>query len=98
MSSRTHTNQPPDTQALKHPYFVMGVYPTHPSKLPKPASKASSNLPLEELDGNAEPNGSGPGVKANAPNKLKRKLSTDDLNGGGRSIARKLDFTQHRQA
>lgn len=84
------------TQALRHPYFTTGAYPTHPSKLPKPASKPGSNLTLEEFDGNVEPNGNGPGVKANAPNKLKRKLSEDDLNGGSRSIARKLDFTQNR--
>ncbi|KAI0728009.1 CMGC/CDK/CDK7 protein kinase [Fomitopsis betulina] len=82
--------------ALRHPYFTTGAYPTHPSKLPKPASKPGSNLTLEEFDGNVEPNGNGPGVKANAPNKLKRKLSEDDLNGGSRSIARKLDFTQNR--
>ncbi|KAH9924728.1 CMGC/CDK/CDK7 protein kinase [Fomitopsis serialis] len=82
--------------ALYHAYFTSHPYPTHPSKLPKPATKATSNLPLEELDGNAEPNGNGPAVKANPPNKLKRKLSSDDVDSGGRSIARKLDFTQHR--
>ena len=45
------------------------------------------------MDGNVEMTGSGPGVRAKAPNnKLKRKLSTDE--GGPRSIARRLDFTK----
>ena len=49
-------------------------YPSHPSKLPKPAKK-ESNRALEEVDGNVEFDGPGPGVRANPPNKLKRKLS-----------------------
>ncbi|OCH85504.1 CMGC/CDK/CDK7 protein kinase [Obba rivulosa] len=81
-------------EALNHPYFFALPYPTHPSKLPKPAPKRSSLLPLEELDGNAEPNSSGPGVKANPPNKLKRKHSEDGMNERSKSIARRLDFSQ----
>ncbi|OSX64258.1 hypothetical protein POSPLADRAFT_1065522 [Postia placenta MAD-698-R-SB12] len=83
-------------EALNHQYFFASPKPSHPSKLPKPVMKASPTAPLEEMNGNVEMNGSGPGVKANPPNKLKRKLSSDDL--GGRSIARKLDFSQHRQS
>lgn len=79
-------------QALYHPYFSALPYPTHPSKLPKPAKKESA-IPLEEVDGNVEFDAAGPGVRANAPNKLKRKLSSDEL--GSRPIARRLDFTQH---
>ncbi|KAI0923852.1 cyclin-dependent serine/threonine protein kinase [Taiwanofungus camphoratus] len=80
--------------ALNHPYFFALPYPTHPSKLPQPASKHTSSHPLEEVDGNVDLSGPGPGVKANPPNKLKRKLSSDELNS--RSIARRLDFSQHR--
>ena len=68
-------------------------YPTHPSKLPKPAKKDTS-LPLDEVDGNVDFGIPGPAVRANMPNKLKRKLSQDDFNG--RSIARRLDFSQHK--
>ncbi|KAH8093784.1 CMGC/CDK/CDK7 protein kinase [Cristinia sonorae] len=75
--------------ALNHPYFFALPYPSHPSKLPKPAKKSS---PLEEMDGNVDLSGPGPTVKANPPNKLKRKLSSGE--GDTRSIARKLDFTQ----
>ncbi|EIW58669.1 CMGC/CDK/CDK7 protein kinase [Trametes versicolor FP-101664 SS1] len=79
--------------ALNHPYFFALPYPTHPSKLPKPAKKEDA-APLEEVDGNVEQNGSGPGVKANPPNnnKLKRKHSSDEL--GSRPVARRLDFTK----
>ncbi|KAI0704316.1 CMGC/CDK/CDK7 protein kinase [Cytidiella melzeri] len=77
--------------ALHHPYFSALPYPSHPSKLPKPAKK-DSGLPLEEVDGNVEFDGPGLGVRANPPNKLKRKLSTDsELHS--RPIARRLDFT-----
>lgn len=79
--------------ALNHPYFFALPHPSHPSKLPKPAAKASSSQPLEEVDGNVDFSGPGPGVKANPPNKLKRKVSSDEL--GGRPVARRLDFTQH---
>ncbi|THH30714.1 hypothetical protein EUX98_g3475 [Antrodiella citrinella] len=76
--------------ALHHPYFSALPYPSHPSKLPKPAKKISA---LEEMDGNVDMSGPGPAVKANPPNnKLKRKLSSAE--GDARSIARKLDFTQ----
>ena len=78
-------------QALYHPYFSASPYPTHPSKLPKPAKKDTS-LPLEEVDGNVDFGIPGPAVRANAPNKLKRKHSQDEFNG--RSIARRLDFSQ----
>ena len=78
-------------QALNHPYFFALPYPSHPSKLPKPAKK-ESGVPLEEVDGNVDFSGAGPGVKANPPNKLKRKLSADEL--GGRPVARRLDFTK----
>ncbi|KAG1831222.1 Pkinase-domain-containing protein [Suillus variegatus] len=61
-------------------------HPSHPSKLPKPASQTSR--PLEELDVN------GSGVKAAAPNKLKRKLTSPD-GTDLRPLARRLDFTQH---
>lgn len=74
-------------KALSHPYFFAMPYPTHPSKLPKPA-KLNTALPLEEVDGNVDLNGS----KANPQSKLKRKHSIDEL--GSRSIARKLDFSQ----
>ncbi|KAJ3475697.1 hypothetical protein NLI96_g11664 [Meripilus lineatus] len=78
-------------EALNHPYFFDLPYPSHPSKLPKPAKKET--MPLDDMDGNVEMTGSGPGVRAKAPNnKLKRKLSTDE--GGPRSIARRLDFTK----
>ncbi|KAI0693175.1 kinase-like domain-containing protein [Cerioporus squamosus] len=76
--------------ALNHPYFFALPYPSHPSKLPKPAKK-DSGIPLEEVDGNTDMSGPGPGVKANPPNKLKRKTS-DEL--GGRPVARRLDFTK----
>ncbi len=78
-------------QALHHPYFSAMPYPSHPSKLPKPAKK-DSGLPLEEVDGNVEFDGSGLAVRANPPNKLKRKLSVEsELNI--RPIAKKLDFS-----
>ncbi len=48
-------------------------------------------MPLEEVDGNLD---FGIPVRPNGPNKLKRKLSQDDFNG--RSIARRLDFSQHK--
>ena len=66
-------------------------YPSHPSNLPTPAPK-ESDLPLEEVDGNVDFAGPGPGVRAKPPNKLKRKLSADEL--GGRPVARRLDFTK----
>ncbi|KAH0836592.1 kinase-like domain-containing protein [Lanmaoa asiatica] len=75
-------------EALHHPYFTSLPYPTHPSKLPKPAS--AQPRPLEEVDGNVEPSGSGHGVKAAQPSKLKRKLSSPI--DGLRPLARKLDF------
>ncbi|KAG2129199.1 Pkinase-domain-containing protein [Suillus bovinus] len=78
--------------ALSHAYFFALPHPSHPSKLPKPASQTSR--PLEELDGNADMVGTGPGVKAAAPNKLKRKLTSPD-GTDLRPLARKLDFTQH---
>ncbi|KAN0088551.1 Protein kinase-like domain containing protein [Tylopilus felleus] len=76
--------------ALHHPYFTSLPYPTHPSKLPKPASVQSR--PLEEVDGNVELSASGPGVKALPSNKLKRKNSSPL--DGLRPLARKLDFGQ----
>ncbi|GJE91045.1 serine/threonine-protein kinase crk1 [Phanerochaete sordida] len=79
-------------EALFHPYFTAMPYPSHPSKLPKPAKKGST-LPLEEFDGNVDFEGAGPGVRANPPNKLKRKLSAEEL--GSRPLARRLDFSQH---
>lgn len=78
--------------ALSHPYFFALPHPSHPSKLPKPA--AHSSRPLEELDGNVDMAGAGPGVKATAPNKLKRKLTSPD-GTDLRPLARRLDFTQH---
>ena len=78
-------------QALNHPYFFAHPYPSHPSKLPKPVKK-EDNVPLEEVDGNVDFSGSGPGAKANPPNKLKRKHSSEEL--GGRPVARRLDFTK----
>lgn len=80
--------------ALNHPYFSALPYPSHPSKLPKPAKKEPV-VPPDEVEGNVDFAGPGPGVKANPPNKLKRKISDDGL---GRSIARKLDFTQSLKA
>ena len=81
-------------QALSHAYFFALPYPTHPSKLPKTSTQtAAASRPLDEVDGNVEPNGnSGPGAKSSAPSKkLKRKLSGQpDIS---RNIARKLDFT-----
>ncbi|KAG6333535.1 hypothetical protein ID866_5546 [Astraeus odoratus] len=79
--------------ALHHAYFTALPYPTHPSKLPKPAPKTSSR-PLEEVDGNVEMTDTNPGAKAAVPNRLKRKLSSpmEDL----RPLARRLDFTQHK--
>ncbi|KAI0343218.1 Pkinase-domain-containing protein [Trametopsis cervina] len=76
--------------ALHHPYFSALPYPTHPTKLPKPAKKDTG--PLEEVDGNVDFDGMGPGVKANPPNKLKRKLSQES-EFNSRAIARRLDFT-----
>ncbi|KAF9245302.1 kinase-like domain-containing protein [Melanogaster broomeanus] len=78
-------------EALHHAYFTSLPYPTHPSKLPKPLSSQTSR-PLEEVDGNVDLSAPGPAVKAAAPNKLKRKLSspTNDL----RPFARRLDFSQ----
>lgn len=77
--------------ALNHPYFFALPYPSHPSKLPMPAKK-ESNLQMDEVDGNVDFVPVGPGVKANPPNKLKRKL--DDEDDSTRSIARRLDFGQ----
>ena len=77
-------------QALFHPYFLALPYPSHPSKLPKPAKK-ETGLPLEEVDGNVDFGLPGPAVRANAPNKLKRKHSEDDFDP--RPVARKLDFS-----
>ena len=77
------------TQALNHPYFFALPYPSHPMKLPKPARK---DVPLEEMDGNVEMASSGPGVKANPPNKLKRKHSSEDF--GSKPVARRLDFSK----
>lgn len=79
-------------QALYHPYFSALPYPSHPSKLPKPPKKESSSS-LEEVDGNVDFGIPGPAVRASIPNKLKRKLSQDEFNS--RSIARRLDFSQH---
>ncbi|CAL1714765.1 unnamed protein product [Somion occarium] len=79
-------------EALNHPYFFALPYPSHPSKLPKPVKK-ESHIIIEEVEGNVDFSGPGPGVKANPPNKLKRKLS-DDESEGKRSIARRLDFGQ----
>ncbi|KAJ8516619.1 hypothetical protein ONZ45_g6083 [Pleurotus djamor] len=74
--------------ALHHPYFFALPNPSHPSKLPKCASTTqSASKPLDEVDDNVEPSG----AKAK-PNRLKRKLTGTDQ--GGRSIARKLDFTK----
>jgi cyclin-dependent kinase 7 len=80
-------------EALYHSYFTAIPNPSHPSKLPK-CTQASR--PLEEVDGNVEMDGYGPGVKAAAPNKLKRQLS---LSGEfkSRSVARRLDFTQQKK-
>ncbi|KAG2366936.1 Pkinase-domain-containing protein [Suillus spraguei] len=78
--------------ALSHAYFFALPHPSHPSKLPKPAAQTSR--PLEELDGNVDMAGAGPGVKAAAPNKLKRKLTSPD-GTDLRPLARRLDFTQH---
>jgi cyclin-dependent kinase 7 len=85
---------PSPPQALNHPYFFALPYPTHPSKLPKTAAQtaSASARPLDEVDGNVDASGPGPGVvKAGVPSKkLKRKLSGHDIS---RNIARKLDFT-----
>ncbi|KAG1811387.1 Pkinase-domain-containing protein [Suillus subaureus] len=78
--------------ALNHAYFFALPHPSHPSKLPKPAAQTSR--PLEELDGNVDIASAGPGVKAVAPNKLKRKLTSPD-GTDLRPLARRLDFTQH---
>ncbi|EIW79226.1 Pkinase-domain-containing protein [Coniophora puteana RWD-64-598 SS2] len=83
--------------ALNHSYFFALPYPTHPSKLPKPASSVQSSRPLEEVDGNVDQNAPGPAVKALSVNKLKRKLtSPDELTG--RPLARRLDFTAHTRS
>jgi len=81
-------------EALHHAYFTAIPNPSHPSKLPK---CAQASRPLEEVDGNVEMNGYGPGVKAAAPNKLKRKLSPSGGELKGRSVARRLDFTQQKK-
>ncbi|KAF9031354.1 CMGC/CDK/CDK7 protein kinase, partial [Hymenopellis radicata] len=78
--------------ALHHPYFSALPYPTHPLKLPKCASQLAAARPLEEVDGNVDMNSAGPGVKAKRP---KRKLSSPYEDGKSRSIARRLDFTDH---
>ncbi|KAG2011659.1 CMGC/MAPK protein kinase [Coprinopsis cinerea AmutBmut pab1-1] len=70
-------------EALNHPYFFALPYPTHPSKLPKPASKHATP-PLGEVDGNAAGGKKRKGTK--------RKLSSPLEDGKGRSIARRLDF------
>ncbi|KDQ61565.1 hypothetical protein JAAARDRAFT_204046 [Jaapia argillacea MUCL 33604] len=77
--------------ALHHPYFFALPNPTHPSKLPKISTQASSH-PHEDTDGNVEMDELGPGVRALPPNKLKRKLSSADE--GRRPLARRLDFSQ----
>ncbi|OBZ74110.1 Serine/threonine-protein kinase crk1 [Grifola frondosa] len=56
------------------------------------ASQERLRASLEEVDGNVDLSGPGPAVRANPPNKLKRKHSAEDL--ASRSIARRLDFTQ----
>jgi cyclin-dependent kinase 7 len=84
----------PLTKALYHPYFTALPYPSHPSKLPKPASHNSR--PLEEVDANVDLDAPGPSVKAAPPNRLKRKFSSPDSVSSGRSIARRLDFTQSK--
>ncbi|KAH7929081.1 kinase-like protein, partial [Leucogyrophana mollusca] len=75
---------------LRHAYVFALPYPSHPSKLPKPSNSTSSR-PLEEVDGNVDMNASGPGGKASAPNRLKRKLSSPGDELGGRLLARKVD-------
>ncbi|KAI0057458.1 Pkinase-domain-containing protein [Artomyces pyxidatus] len=77
-------------EALNHPYFSALPYPSHPSKLPKCAAQLASAKVLEEVNGNVDPVGQGPGVKAAPPKRAKRKLSDDDIS---RNIARKLDFS-----
>ncbi|TFY58205.1 hypothetical protein EVG20_g8239 [Dentipellis fragilis] len=78
-------------EALSHPYFFALPYPSHPSKLPKTASQLAASRMAEEAETNVDMNGPGPAVKAAPPNRLKRKMSGDDI---GRSVARKLDFSQ----
>ncbi|KAJ3721057.1 kinase-like domain-containing protein [Lentinula raphanica] len=83
-------------EALLHPYFFAIPHPTHPSKLPKCTTQMAPR-PLGEVDGNVDMAGSGPGVKAAAPNKgrLKRMMTSPMDDSRTRSIARKLDFTKH---
>ena len=75
-------------QALNHPYFFALPYPTHPSKLPRPAVKQETP-PLADVDNNAVN-----GKKKSRT--LKRKLESpmDDATTSAkvRSIARRLDF------
>ncbi|KAG5221249.1 TFIIH complex serine/threonine-protein kinase [Salix suchowensis] len=72
--------------ALHHAYFFALPNPSHPSKLPKCTTSAQlASKPLDDVDGNSE-------AKAAPSNRLKRKLTGPDQ--GGRSIARKLDFTK----
>lgn len=63
-------------------------YPSHPSKLPKVATAASSRT-QEEIEGNADIGAHGK-VKAAPLNRAKRKLSS--VEDQRRSVARKLDF------
>lgn len=54
----------------------------------------ASTRALEEVDGNVDQNVAGPAVKAAAPNRLKRKLTSPGDELASRSIARRLDFSQ----
>ncbi|TFY74302.1 hypothetical protein EWM64_g9710 [Hericium alpestre] len=79
-------------EALTHPYFTALPYPSHLSKLPKTASQiAAATRVQEEVEGNVDQSAPGPAVRAAPPNRLKRKMSGDEI---GRSVARKLDFSQ----
>lgn len=71
-------------EALYHPYFSALPYPTHPSKLPKPAKKQASPPPAEVEDT--------AGKEGKKKKGTKRKLSSPLEDGMGRSIARRLDF------
>jgi len=84
-------------EALNHPYFFALPYPSHPSKLPKSTSVASSR-PLEEVDGNVDLSLAGPAVKAAPPNRLKRKLNSPGDELTNRTIARRLDFSRPKQS
>ncbi|KAG1785492.1 uncharacterized protein HD556DRAFT_112039 [Suillus plorans] len=86
------TNLESARDALNHAYVFALPHPSHPSKLPKPASQTSR--PLEELDGSVDTASARSGVKAAAPNKLKRNLTSPD-GTDLKPLARRLDFTQH---